>query len=684
MVRAELFVGRGAQLSTLRAWADEVVETRVGRFALVRGEAGFGKTRLCAELARRLASGPVPVAWSRCWADGGGPPLWPWPDLVADLGNQLGRPPEFVPEPAVSGRFGLFSTLVEQLRAMCSARPAVALIDDLHAANDDVLLVTRFVARSLHQFPLLLVATWRVEQPASGAAAERLGLVAREASVLELPPFTSEEVVAYLRAIGRRFTEGEIDRLVDCTGGNPMYLAELLRHPRTDADLEGGLALMLALRVADFDPALRRIVGAVSLLGPGTTVAEAAGVAGCGSDEVLTAVQRSHGAVAVVGGELRFSHELVRAAFEAALPIIDRQQLHSLARDAIGGPGVDQIARRAHHAVEAAPLSPQDTTEAVRACIEAATARLSGLAFEQAAEWGARATALARASGEPVVEATALLTHADAILACGRLATANELYARAVGPAEAAGDPRLLARAALGLGGVWVEEQRDELSRRRMLNLCRKALEGLPSGEELLAARLSVRLAAERSYDGVDVDVADEVDRVRRLGDPPSAAEALSLYHHTLLFPERAEERLRVADELIDVATRAEATIYSLFGLCWRTVDLYLLGDGRADLRTRQPSNRLHRRRTGGHADLPSRRPGPGRSHGWRGLDPGNRGGRRRRPRLLRGPHPGDPVGSGQAWRDARDDHRGDRFFDTTTTRLDLSGVACLCQRSPR
>jgi hypothetical protein len=94
-----------------------------------------------------------------------------------------------------------------------------------------------------------------------------------------------------------------------------------------------------------------------------------------------------------------------------------------------------------------------------------------------------------------------------------------------------------------------------------------------------------VRLAAEAAYDGIATvdDVAVAVDHVRQLGDPLATAEALSLYHHALLLPDKAAVRLQIADELLDVASNAEATMYSLLGLCWRTVDLYHLGRGEAE-----------------------------------------------------------------------------------------------------
>lgn len=578
------FVGRAAQLAQLRVWGDEVVDAGVGRFVIVVGEVGAGKTRLCSELARLPL--PCAVAWSRCWVGGGGPPLWPWPDLVAELASQQDAVLELVPASDSPDRFGLFQTVVEQLRGLCSGRPAVAIIDDLHAANQDVLLLTRFVARSLHRFPLLLVVTWR-----SGRSAElsdELAALAREGSVVDLPPFTASDLAAYLELSGHeRATPQEIEQLVDCTGGNPMYVAEILRRGWTDdATRMGGLALVLARRVADVSEARRRVVSAAALLGPGATVAETAHVLGCAPADVLEVLSDDSLGVMRVGNEIHLAHELLRAAYVAALPVTERQQLHVAARDAIHGGEADRLVRRAYHAVEAAPLSDEDAVNAVTACTDAAAVLQLALAFEQAAEWTARACTLASEVSDPTVEAMALITHATAVLACGRLATARGLFGEAVRPAEVASDPRLLARAALGFGGVWVEEQRDELSRRRLMMLCRRALAALPPEEAVLAARLSMRLAAEQAYDGsgsVD-DVALAVQHVRQLGDPAATAEALSLYHHTLLLlPDKVALRLQIADELLDVATHAETTVYSLFGLCWRTVDLYHLGDPEAE-----------------------------------------------------------------------------------------------------
>jgi hypothetical protein len=154
------------------------------------------------------------------------------------------------------------------------------------------------------------------------------------------------------------------------------------------------------------------------------------------------------------------------------------------------------------------------------------------------------------------------------------LADAHELFSQAVRPAEATADHRLVARAALGFGGIWLEEQRDELARRRLLRLCGDALAALPPEEAFLGARLEVRMAAERTYDGTGPVGTSRwrSSRVRSWAMRKQPPRRSLLYHHTLmLLPDRVTARLQVADELLDVATGAEVTIYALLGLCWRT-----------------------------------------------------------------------------------------------------------------
>jgi tetratricopeptide (TPR) repeat protein len=128
-----------------------------------------------------------------------------------------------------------------------------------------------------------------------------------------------------------------------------------------------------------------------------------------------------------------------------------------------------------------------------------------------------------------------------------------------------------------------VHEQRDTVAVTVAQSLLRRAGE-LATPGSVEAARLAVRRAAEATYEGEPNETVEAaVEHVRSLRDDLATAEALSLLHHTQLGPRYAETRLGLADELLRVAARAGDPLLTLMGLCWRTVDLFLLGDARAE-----------------------------------------------------------------------------------------------------
>ena len=97
------------------------------------------------------------------------------------------------------------------------------------------------------------------------------------------------------------------------------------------------------------------------------------------------------------------------------------------------------------------------------------------------------------------------------MLATGRLAGAH-VFVRAVAVADASGDHRMYALAAIGLGGVQVQEQRADEDRRGYQNVLRRALGRLAADDSGEAASLRVflklRLAAERASEAADLDDA--------------------------------------------------------------------------------------------------------------------------------------------------------------------------------
>ena len=97
-------------------------------------------------------------------------------------------------DPAVLGPYGAaVGEGVLRLLVLAAGRP-VAVIEDLHWADDDTLSVVEYIAGHIHGRAAALVVTQRTgENPATDAVGTRLGRSARSTTV-DLSPLSSEAV----------------------------------------------------------------------------------------------------------------------------------------------------------------------------------------------------------------------------------------------------------------------------------------------------------------------------------------------------------------------------------------------------------------------------------------------------------------------------------------------------------
>ncbi len=160
----------------------------------------------------------------------------------------------------------------------------------------------------------------------------------------------------------------------------------------------------------------------------------------------------------------------------------------------------------------------------------------------------------------------------------GDLLTARAAFGRAYDLADSRQDSLVMARAAIGLGGMWVHEHRWAVDAARVEAQQRRAL-SLVEHESAVGLRLRLRLAAEADYrSGSATEVMRLLDEARRTEDPVAVAEGLSLAHHCLLGPEHGNLRLSLADELLRVAASSGRPSDTVMGLLWRASDLLLSG----------------------------------------------------------------------------------------------------------
>jgi hypothetical protein len=162
------------------------------------------------------------------------------------------------------------------------------------------------------------------------------------------------------------------------------------------------------------------------------------------------------------------------------------------------------------------------------------------------------------------------------------LREAREQFWQEHGAANHSNDAIGSAEAALGLGGLWVHEHRSTFEHARVVAAQRAALADIDQSSAL-AARLRVRLAAERAFESGDGSIVmAELADARAHDDPVVAAEAVSLAHHRLLGPHFADERAALAGELLALAAATGRPTDHLMGLVWRTCNAILAGDDRA------------------------------------------------------------------------------------------------------
>ena len=194
--------------------------------------------------------------------------------------------------------------------------------------------------------------------------------------------------------------------------------------------------------------------------------------------------------------------------------------------------------------------------------------------YQQALERAGESRVDPARRGELLVGLGYALAHA------GRATEARDAYDRAGGIAKRLGDPQLLARAALGIAGIGVTIlDLDET----LTAVLAEALQALPQADLALRAELLARLAIARAYspDRLESDrIANQAVQIaRRHGKPTTLARALCALHVGLGAPDRLEERLAAASEMLMLAERAGDRESALQARNFRVSDLMEAGD---------------------------------------------------------------------------------------------------------
>ncbi|MGH9209923.1 MAG: helix-turn-helix transcriptional regulator [Acidimicrobiales bacterium] len=364
-----VMVGRATELDQL---VGLLTTPAAPRIALVAGEPGIGKTRLLREFVAQVPPGTLVLA-GQAEPDATGRPLELFADILAGLPptpdgeNELGRLTETIRDRDLPADERV-QAAVDLTRRLTAGTRAVLVFEDLHWADPESLVVFERVVDP-HDNGLMLLGTYRPDglsrrHPAS----ELLPRLERRHSVthLHLGRLSAADVAAFLHAV---YDELPSFRVVNAlhtrTGGNPLFLEELIASSRTmpceDLDsmpLPWTMAELVRGQLDELDPEVRRVVTAASELGRRVPFDILAEVTGTSEDELIALLRSAVDSGLLVEAEpdvFGFHHEIAREAIAGGMLGRERRRLHQAAFDALRRIGSDHPdhAALARHALGA-------------------------------------------------------------------------------------------------------------------------------------------------------------------------------------------------------------------------------------------------------------------------------------------------------------------------------------------
>lgn len=436
-------IGREAQWQKLtEAWS--TARRGEGRVVLIQGEMGIGKSRLADEFLRWIVAEGGTVLRGRSYDGRAGVPFEPvagalhdalaapglagtspeWLVEVARIVPELRRRFPALDEPArpadSTDSWRLFEGIAQLLSALAAERPVAFAVDDLQWSDDDTCRLLQYLIRRLEQVPVLWLAALTLGEVERDAPAARFCRVIRakaHSDTIELQPLTEEQVWHVIRELGHVTSPTGGRRLATrvhrITGGNPLYVIELLKTMLAQGTLEadqtsgewivpaGGIANrreypvpqtvqeLIAERVGRLSPELGELLITLALAGWGTRPAVLSHVHG------ISRLRAASMADALVDRRLVVEDAGV---YRCAHPVIAH-----VVRDSITAPHRREVHRMLAMALELA--TPPSETSAVageialhadrgdeprlayRNALVASEAAVHRYAFEEALSW---------------------------------------------------------------------------------------------------------------------------------------------------------------------------------------------------------------------------------------------------------------------------------------------------------
>ncbi len=378
---------------------------------------------------------------------------------------------------------------------LCTDSPLALIVDDLQWCDAPSARALAFIGRRLDGQPLALIVATRPLDPALTPEAAML-VADPAAGVLRASPLTQAAIGELVAA---RFSAEPDARFVNAclevTDGNPFLVGELLSEAAArglaptaasagemEVIVPRGVANAVLLRLARVLPAAAALARALSVLGDGAQIGDAARLAGVSGDELEAAMAGLvFAGVVEPGGRVRFAHPIVGAAIYGDLSRAERDRLHRAAARIMR----DRAASAAHIAAQVMHTEPAADPQVVAVLRDVAREALA------LGDPAAAAGLLSRALEEPPAgseRAAVLLELGQARARAGSPEAVDPLVAIVAHGEE----PHAIASAANELSGMFLYAGRAAEGAAILHRAQERLSDGAPDRERVQAALLGL------------------------------------------------------------------------------------------------------------------------------------------------------------------------------------------------
>ena len=357
------FIGRQAERQQLQdSWSRMRQNGRTT--VLVEAVAGGGKTRLVAQFCQTLELGAQAYI-GNCYQSTRTLPYQPWltvlelwlerldqkilTQIPLAWQGQLARllPHLFSSTASTSEQQEHLFRAIAYLFFETRKATTILFIDDLQWADEASLQLFLFLSRYRIRTasPTLLIGSFRGEEVVDNLALQALlNDMERDAQVtrLALSPLTANEVDLLIEQLWPHKRPlphlAELkEKLLAETGGNPLFLTELLRELGQTAVLPEQLPIPPSLqalttqRLQQLPTSSRQLLETLAILDRPIHFDMAQQISGRSEDETITAIEqglRWHFLESRPSAQYDFSHDLIRQAILQQISKVRRQRLH--------------------------------------------------------------------------------------------------------------------------------------------------------------------------------------------------------------------------------------------------------------------------------------------------------------------------------------------------------------------